>query len=123
VQTGIDVVDVARAHFTLGERLELGRLLERILALPRQDRWQTTARATLRDDLHSVHTQLTRNVLAVSPRGASANERVAAWERRDAGLVSRTRSTLAEIVEGDVADLARLSVGLRVVRRLLPTSS
>ncbi len=123
VQTGIDVIDVARVHFTLGERLELGRLLERILALPRQDRWQTTARATLRDDLHSVHTQLTRNVLAVSPRGASASERVAAWERRDAGLVSRTRSTLAEIVEGDIADLARLSVGLRVVRRLLPTAS
>ncbi|MEQ7127806.1 NAD-glutamate dehydrogenase [Actinopolymorpha sp. B11F2] len=121
-RTGADVVDVARVHFTLGERLELGRLLERILALPRHDRWQTTARATLRDDLHSVHAQLTRNVLAVSPTGADASERVAAWEQRDAKLVSRTRATLAEIVEGDVADLARLSVGLRVVRRLLPTS-
>jgi glutamate dehydrogenase len=121
-RTGADVVDVARVHFTLGERLELGRLLERILALPRNDRWQTTARATLRDDLHSVHAQLTRNVLAVSPTGADASERVAAWEQRDAKLVSRTRSTLAEIVEGEAADLARLSVGLRVVRRLLPTS-
>ncbi|MGH3489666.1 MAG: NAD-glutamate dehydrogenase, partial [Actinopolymorphaceae bacterium] len=121
-RTGATVVDVARVHFTLGERLELGRLLERILALPRQDRWQTTARATLRDDLHSVHAQLTRNVLAVSPTGADAAERVAAWEQRDTTLVDRTRGTLAEIVEGDVADLARLSVGLRVVRRLLPTT-
>jgi glutamate dehydrogenase len=122
-RTGADVVDVARVHFTLGERLELGRLLERILGLPRQDRWQTTARATLRDDLHSVHAQLTRNVLAVSPTGADAADRVAAWEHRDTGLVSRTRATLGEIVEGDTTDLARLSVGLRVVRRLLPTSS
>ena len=121
-RTGASVVDVARVHFTLGERLELGRLLERILALPRQDRWQTTARATLRDDLHSVHAQLTLNVLAVSPAGADAAERVAAWEQRDPGLVSRTRATLEEIVEGEVADLARLSVGLRVVRRLLPTA-
>ncbi|WP_040421999.1 NAD-glutamate dehydrogenase [Actinopolymorpha alba] len=123
LRTGVDVEDVARVHFTLGERLELGRLLERILALPRQDRWQTTARATLRDDLHNVHAQLTLNALAVSPSDGSALERVAAWEERDAGLVSRTRATLAEIVEGEVADLARLSVGLRVVRRLLPTAS
>ncbi len=122
-RTGADVVEVARVHFTLGERLELGRLLERILALPRQDRWQTTARATLRDDLHSVHAQLTLNVLAASPTGADAQERVAAWEERDAKLVSRTRATLGEIVEGEVTDLARLSVALRVVRRLLPTAS
>ncbi|HEY8458306.1 MAG TPA: NAD-glutamate dehydrogenase [Actinopolymorphaceae bacterium] len=123
VRTGADIVDVARVHFTLGERLELGRFLERILALPREDRWQTTARATLRDDLHAVHAQLTRNVLAVSPAGADAAERVSMWEQRDPKLVARTRATLTEIVENDVADLARLSVGLRVVRRLLPASS
>ncbi|GAA4988173.1 NAD-glutamate dehydrogenase [Actinopolymorpha pittospori] len=122
-RTGVDLIEVARVHFTLGERLELGRLLERILALPRQDRWQTTARATLRDDLHNVHAQLTLDALTTSPKDASAAERVAAWEERDSALVSRTRATLGEIVEGEVADLARLSVGLRVVRRLLPTAS
>ncbi|MBM7786247.1 NAD-glutamate dehydrogenase [Tenggerimyces flavus] len=122
-RTSTDVVDVARAHFTLGERLEVGRLLEKILSLPRDDRWKTTARAALRDDLHAVHAQLTQNVLEASPPEATAAERVAAWEQRDATLVSRTRSTLAEIVDGDVTDLARLSVGLRVVRRLLPTTA
>ena len=74
------------------------------------------ARATLRDDLHQVHAQLTLDALAASPRDATAAERVAAWEERDSALVCRTRATLGEIVEGDVADLARLSVGLRVVR-------
>ena len=122
-RTGADVVEVARVHFTLGERLQLGRLLERILALPRHDRWQATARAALRDDFHSVHAQLTLNALAVSSTNATAEERVAAWEERNAALVARTRSTLAEIVESDVADLARLSVALRVVRRLLPTAT
>ncbi|WP_460515612.1 NAD-glutamate dehydrogenase [Flindersiella endophytica] len=123
-RTDDPLLDVARVHFTLGERLELGRLLERILALPREDRWQTTARAALRDDLHSVHAQLTFNVLTASQAGGSnAEERVAKWEAHDSGLVERTRLTLKEIVDGDVADLARLSVGLQVVRRLLPAGS
>ena len=33
----LDPVEVARVHFRLGERLQFGRLLERINALPRDD--------------------------------------------------------------------------------------
>ena len=63
------------------------------------------------------------DALSVTPNDAEPEERVAAWADRDQALVSRARSTLGEIVEGDVADLARLSVGLRVVRRLLPSAN
>ena len=59
----LDPAEVARVHFALGERLGLPVLLQRILALPREDRWQTMARAALRDDLHAVHAQLTAQVL------------------------------------------------------------
>ena len=59
----LDAEDVARVHFALGERLGLPVLVQRILGLPREDRWQTMARAALRDDLHSVHAQLTSQVL------------------------------------------------------------
>ena len=52
---GLDVREVASVHFTLGQRLGLDRLLRRIIELPRDDRWQTMARAALRDDLHAVH--------------------------------------------------------------------
>jgi glutamate dehydrogenase len=121
-RVGADVLDVARVHIILSERLELGRLLDRILALPQQDRWQTTARATLCDDLYSVHAQLTRDVLAVGPVRTDAVDRVAAWEQRDPGLVSRTSATIAEIVGRDTSDLAGLSVALRLVRRLLRTT-
>ena len=61
---GLDVVKVAEVHFTLGQRLGLDRLLTRIVELPRDDRWQTMARAALRDDLHAVHALLTAQVLA-----------------------------------------------------------
>ena len=118
---GLDPVEVARVHFALGERLGLSILVTRILALPRNDRWQTMARAALRDELHTVHAQLTAQVLAETASGDHAPRRVADWEEQDQVAVTRAVSTLAEICSDDRADLARLSVGLRVVRTLLAT--
>lgn len=116
---GLDATDVARVHFTLGERLGLSAVLERIVALPRQDRWQTMARAALREDLHSVHAQLTAQVLRTTSAEEPAPARVAAWEEADGTLVGRAAATLDEICADEGADLARLSVGLRVVRGLV----
>jgi glutamate dehydrogenase len=118
---GLDPVEVARVHFALGERLGLSALTARILALPRDDRWQTMARAALRDDLHAVHAQLTAQVLSDTEDGQPAPVRVADWEEEDTVVVSRAVGTLAEICADEHADLARLSVGLRVVRTLLAT--
>ena len=86
---GLDPVDVARVHFALGERLGLPALVERIFALPRDDRWQTMARAAVRDDLYGVHQQLTAQVLESTDADDSAPARVAAWEDADEELVGR----------------------------------
>jgi len=118
---GLDPADVARVHFALGERLGLPMLVQRILALPREDRWQTMARAALRDDLHAVHAQLTAQVLRTTSPEDSAPARIAVWEDQDSVLVPRAAGTLEEICADDSAELARLSVGLRVVRGLLAT--
>ncbi len=106
-------------HFALGERLGLPALVSRIFALPRDDRWQTMARATLRDDLYAVHAQLTAQVLQTTEHDDPAPARIAAWEKADEVVVSRAVATLEEICRDDTADLARMSVGLRLVRGLL----
>jgi len=116
-----DPLEVARVHFALGERLGLSALVANILALPREDRWQTMARAALRDDLHSVHASLTAQVLSRTSPDQPAPARIADWEEGDSVVVSRAVGTLLEICGDDHADLARLSVGLRVVRTLLAT--
>jgi len=121
-RTDTDPFEVARLHFALGERLGLSTVVSRILALPREDRWQTMARAALRDDLHSVHAQLTAQVMAESEADQSAPARIADWEEDDEVVVSRAVTTLEEICADDGADLARLSVGLRVVRTLLASA-
>ena len=116
----VDPPSVARVHFALGERLGLPLWCSRILALPRADRWQTMARAALRDDLHAVHAQLTAQVLATTSADDSAPARIAAWEEAAQVVVARAVATLEEICADEPADLARLSVGLRVVRGLSP---
>lgn len=116
---GLDPVEVARIHFALGERLGLPALVERIFALPRDDRWQTMARAAVRDDLYGVHQQLTAQVLESTDADAPAPVRVAEWEDSEEELVLRAAKTLEEICREETAELARLSVGLRVVRGLL----
>jgi glutamate dehydrogenase len=117
--TGTELAEVARVHFTLGEHLELGRLLERIVGLPRADRWQTMARAALRDDLHALQAAITAQVLQHTDEGGDVESRVEEWKAQDSVVVSRACQTLGEIVDSDSFDLARLSVGLRVVRSLL----
>lgn len=121
--TGTDLLGVARVHFTLGAFLELGRLLERIISLPRHDRWQTMARAALRDDLHAVQAALTAQVIQHTDEDSSPQDRVEAWAAQDEVVVARAQDMLREIVEGDSFDLSRLSVGLRAVRGLLRTDA
>jgi glutamate dehydrogenase len=115
----LDPMDVARVHFALGDHLGLDHLTERILALPRDDRWRTMARATLRDDLHAVHASLTSRVLATTSTDDTPEARIEAWSETEGSVLERATSTLEEIWSDDTPDLARLSVGLRVVRSLL----
>ena len=117
----LDAVKVAEVHAILGDQLGLSRLLARIVALPRDDRWQTMARASLRDDMHALHAALTALVLATTDSELAPERRVADWKASDSLVVSRAETTLEEITAEEEVDLARLSVGLRVVRTMLPT--
>ena len=97
-------------------------VLGRIIELPRDDRWQTMARASLREELYDVHGQLTDQVLqAVVADGANsdAEAQIEAWAASHGAMAARAVETLNEICADEKADLARMSVALRVVRGLL----
>ncbi|MEV2266999.1 NAD-glutamate dehydrogenase [Nonomuraea africana] len=121
--TGRPVNEVAEVYFDLADRLQLARLRERVIALPRDNRWNSMARSSLRDDLYSAHASLTRDVLAHSSPGSSPEERLATWTEGNSAAVSRARQTLSEIWESDNFDLATLSVALRAIRTLVATSN
>ncbi|MGW0073555.1 NAD-glutamate dehydrogenase, partial [Streptosporangium sandarakinum] len=120
-QLGRPVGEVAEVYFDLADRLQLAGLRERVIALPRDNRWNSMARAALRDDLYAAHASLTRDVLAHSTPGLSPEERLAHWTEANAAAVARARQTLSEIWESDNFDLATLSVALRAIRALVAT--
>ncbi|RSO02676.1 NAD-glutamate dehydrogenase [Streptomyces sp. WAC 06783] len=122
-RTGKEPLAVAEVYYDLGDRLRINQLLDRILELPRNDRWQSMARASIREDLFAAHAALTSDVLSVGSDSATPEERFKAWEEKNAAILGRARTTLEEIHGSEGFDLANLSVAMRTMRTLLRTHS
>ena len=118
-----DVRTVAEVYYDLADRLQITDLLDRIIELPRGDRWQSMARAAIREDLFSAHAVLTSDILGHGDPGATPEQRFDAWAEANSTLVTRARATLDDIRGAEAFDLANLSVAMRVIRTLLRTGS
>ncbi|MGW6062190.1 NAD-glutamate dehydrogenase [Streptomyces sp. NPDC055189] len=116
-------MDVAEVYYDLADRLRITQLMDRIIELPRADRWQSMARASIREDLYAAHAALTADVLAAGNGEDTPEQRFKAWEEKNAAILSRSRTTLDEIQSSDAFDLANLSVAMRTMRTLLRTHS
>ncbi|GLW45232.1 NAD-glutamate dehydrogenase [Streptomyces sp. NBRC 14336] len=120
---GKEPLDVAEVYYDLADRLRISQLMDRIIELPRNDRWQSMARASIREDLYAAHAALTSDVLAVGNGTSTPEERFRAWEQKNAAILGRARTTLEEIQGSETFDLANLSVAMRTMRTLLRTHS
>ncbi|MFI9171650.1 NAD-glutamate dehydrogenase [Streptomyces lincolnensis] len=120
---GRDPMDVAEVYYDLADRLHMTQLMDRIIELPRADRWQSMARASIREDLYAAHSALTSDVLAVGNGTSTPEQRFKAWEEKNAAILGRARTTLDEIQGSETFDLANLSVAMRTMRTLLRTHS
>jgi glutamate dehydrogenase len=119
--TGSAIDEVAALHFLVGGRLHLHWLRDQIATLPRENRWQAMARAALRDDLFSLHAELTADVMRTEP--ADADARLDAWIEANRPLVERCLDILSDIRTGGTYDLTTLPVALRELRNLLPAAA
>ncbi|MGW4030339.1 NAD-glutamate dehydrogenase [Streptomyces sp. NPDC004838] len=120
---GKEPLEVAEVYYDLADRLVITQLMDRIIDLPRADRWQSMARASIREDLYAAHAMLTADVLSVGNGTSSPEERFKSWEIQNASILGRARATLDEIQSSDTFDLANLSVAMRTMRQLLRTHS
>ncbi len=118
-RTGAPVELAGRVMQCLAERLGLVPLRELVIALPRDRRWPSMARASLRDDLALEQASLTEDVLSLrTGDDADPKALVAAWaEEWDAGQ-ARAAARLADIAGGDRHELAELLVAVRTLRGL-----
>jgi glutamate dehydrogenase len=110
--------DVMVTYFQVGSRLQLNWLRDRILELPRANRWQALARAALRDDLYSLHRSLTQEVLEIGER-SDADGAIEQWEGRNEPTLERYLGILSEIKASRNYDTTTLPVALREVRNLI----
>ena len=126
----LDIVQVADAigqspseimplYFALSERYDVDRLLSRITALPRGDRWTALARQALRTDLYAALAGVTAGVATATGPGDPPERRIASWEEQHREGLARAQATLDQIAALETGDLATLSVALRVLRNLV----
>ncbi|MER7793858.1 NAD-glutamate dehydrogenase [Streptomyces sp. NPDC097640] len=118
-RVGKEPLSVAEVYYDLADRLRISQLMDRIIELPRADRWQSMARASIREELYAAHAALTSDVLSVGDGGATPEQRFKAWEEKNASILQRARTTLDEIQGSETFDLANLSVAMRTMRTLL----
>ncbi len=118
-RTGRPAQEVAELYYAVSEWLGLDRMLSRITELPRGGHWQNLARSALRYDLYVALADLTADVVTSTPPDSPPADRIRTWEQRNAEGLTRTRTLLDEVLASEAADLATLSVALRVLRTLL----
>lgn len=125
-RTQIALPDVATLHAAVDDRLGLSWLRERIIALPRDDHWQTMARSALRDEFFQEHASVTESVLrstnadeaAITP----ADVLVIRWLGSNQVAAGRCRRTFADIQASGEHDLAHASVAVRALSQLSRTA-
>jgi glutamate dehydrogenase len=114
----LDAGEVAQTYLELGRCLGLDWLRACIVALPRDNRWQTLARTALRDDLYACKRVLTADVLGHAKRRKRAESRVKAWIDDNADAVARCQQVLADLQASGQTDFAMLSVAMGEIRAL-----
>ncbi|MCZ2858904.1 NAD-glutamate dehydrogenase [Blastococcus sp. VKM Ac-2987] len=118
-RTGAPVALAGRVMQRLAERLGLVTLRELVIALPRDRRWPSMARASLRDDLAMEQASLTEDVLSLRTSDAEGpDELVSRWEEGWDIAQHRAAGQLADITAGDRQELAELLVAVRTLRGL-----
>ena len=104
----------------LSDRLGLVPLRELVIALPRDRRWPSMARASLRDDLALEQASLAEDVLGLRTPGrrGPATRSSPRWADGWDAAQERAAAQLADIAGGDRQELAELLVAVRTLRGL-----
>jgi glutamate dehydrogenase len=116
--SGRAVAEVTKCYCVVGERLRIDWLRDRIVELPRGDRWQALSRGALRDDADGEHRAVTAAILATTEAGTDGEDAFESWAGRARATVDRALTLLDDIRAHGVYDVTTLSVALREIRAL-----
>lgn len=112
----LDLSEVAKTYYLVGNRLELNWLRELMNSYVVEDQWDELARAGFRDDLDRVQHKLSARILAMKMRenkNKSIEERIEIWINRHQFLMERWQKLLTDVKGSDIVGFVTYSVVLR----------
>ncbi len=114
------VEEVAGVYFAAGDRLNLSWVASQIETLPADSHWQMLAKATLGEDLLKLQTELTRQILRLSPDEKGQNALISHWEAQNKTELARVQQVLSDLksVGNGSIDFPMLSVAVRELKNL-----
>ena len=93
----VDVDDVLAVYVVIGDKLGLDWLRDRIVELPRDDRWQALSRRALHEDVETEHRSLTAAILASTDAGFEPETAFGVWAAGEQTAVTRVLAILDDI--------------------------
>jgi glutamate dehydrogenase len=112
----LDLSEVAKTYYLLGNRLELNLLRELMNSYIVENQWDELARSGFRDDLDRVQRKLSARVLTMKAKeikDKDIEERIGIWINRYQFLMERWQNLLADIKSSDNVGFVTYSVVLR----------
>jgi len=112
----LDLANVAKAYYLIGNRLELNWLREAMNTYIVENLWDELARAGFRDDLDRVQRKLSARLLTMKSREAKDKdmyERIELWINRYQFLMDRWQKLIGDIKSSDTVGFVTYSVVLR----------
>ncbi|VVC75866.1 NAD-specific glutamate dehydrogenase [Aquicella siphonis] len=112
----LDLTEVAKTYYLIGNRLELNWLRELMNSYVVENQWDELARAGFRDDLDRVQRKLSTRILTMKSKEVkdkSINDRIDFWIHRYQFLMERWQKLLADIKSSDAVGFVTYSVVLR----------
>ncbi|WP_437773437.1 NAD-glutamate dehydrogenase [Arthrobacter sp. KNU40] len=122
-QTDEPMEHIADLYSTAFQRIGALKLFLKITDLPRRNRWETLARAALRDDVYSAVADMTISVLKTTPSNthsrADSTDRIVEWERGHQVQLAQIKDTIAEVTQPGPVDIYSISVALKQLRTIV----
>lgn len=112
----LNINDVAKTYYLLGNRLELNWLRDLMNNYSIENQWDELARAGFRDDLDRVQRKLSARVLMMKIRESkskSIEERIDIWLTRHEFFIERWQKLLTDIKSSDIGGFVAYSIVMR----------
>ncbi|HEX4045668.1 MAG TPA: NAD-glutamate dehydrogenase [Gammaproteobacteria bacterium] len=112
----LDLAEVAKTYYHIGNRLELNWLRELMNTYAVENQWDELARAGFRDDLDRVQRKLSIKVLSMKAKDfkdKNIEEKINMWVQRYQFFMERWQKLVSDVKSSDVVDFVTYSVVLR----------